>query len=106
MVFHEASHALVAEIEAGLLRAAAAVEKPVPPRLWHALLFFTTGELVARRLPGYVPYAVANGLYARSPEMASFERAMRAEWLPYLDGKIDFDAALAAVLRALCVRAR
>lgn len=28
--------------------------------LWHAVLFYTAGELVAERIPGYVPYADKN----------------------------------------------
>jgi hypothetical protein len=102
MLFHEASHGLIRRIEHGLEAAAARLGKPAPPRLWHALIFFTSGELAARRLPpGYLPYARKNGLYERSPEMAAYEEAMLREWVPYLDGKVGLDAALEKLIGAL-----
>ena len=102
MIFHEASHSLIEPIERGLSAAAAKLNRPVPPRLWHALIFFTTGELVSRRLPpGYLPYARKNGLFERSPEMAAYEKAMVKEWMPYLDGKVGLDAALERLVGAL-----
>lgn len=34
--------------------------------LWHAVLFYTTGAIVARELGGgYVPYATKTGLWER-----------------------------------------
>ena len=102
MLFHEFSHSLIGRIEAGLAAAGARLRKPVPPRLWHAVIFFTTGELVARRLPlGYLPYARKNGLWERSPEMTAYEKAMLKEWMPYLDGKIGLDAALEKLVGGL-----
>jgi hypothetical protein len=95
MLFHEAAHGLVGKIEEGLGPSA-------PPLLWHAVIFFTTGELVARRLPpGYLPYARKTGLYGRAPELAAYERALVKEWVPYLDGKIGLEAALANLVKAL-----
>ena len=31
--------------------------------LWHAVLFYTSGELVAGLVPGYTSYADKNGLW-------------------------------------------
>ncbi|PTL85706.1 hypothetical protein [Vitiosangium sp. GDMCC 1.1324] len=94
-VFHEASHALVDPMMKAL-RAEFDRQGKTPSRtLWHALLFFTTGEVVRHHLgPGYVPYASANGLYARDPEWAAFEPVMRKAWTPYLEHQVDLQTAL------------
>jgi hypothetical protein len=100
MIFHEASHALIKPIEDGIERACEAAHKPAPPTLWHALLFFTTGEIVKRRLGGsYVPYADANGLYDRDwkPYREIFERV----WRPYLAGQIEQEPAIRAIVGVL-----
>jgi hypothetical protein len=114
MLFHEPSHALVSPrkgpVAEALGRAFGARGKPVPRDLWHAVLFFTTGELARRALEeggvkGYSPYAYKNGLYARSTEWDTFRRALEAHWLPYLDGKADFDTAVDRVAGALAEEA-
>lgn len=35
----------------------------LPPRktLWHAVLFYLTGEIVRQHIPGYKPYALRRG---------------------------------------------
>jgi hypothetical protein len=94
-VFHEASHALMLPL-VDAFHAEFRRQGKAPPRmLWHALLFFTTGEVVRHHLgPEYVPYASLNGLYARSPEWAAFEPVMRSEWTPYLERRVDQQTAL------------
>jgi hypothetical protein len=94
-VFHEASHALNDPLTEAL-HAEFRLQGKTPPRmLWHALLFFTTGEVVRHHLGAdYVPYASLNGLYARNPEWAAFEPVMRAEWTPYLERRVDRETAL------------
>jgi hypothetical protein len=104
MIFHEASH-VVGEpvLDAAIDRAARARGRPVPENLWHAILFYTAGDVARRLLPGYTPYAQANGLYSRSPDWTAYEGAIRARWQPHLDGKIGLDAAIAEVIAALPV---
>ena len=49
--------------------------------LWHEVLFYTSGELVAKRIPGYVPYAEKNGLWARAwpgPSLANLVTELAA----------------------------
>jgi hypothetical protein len=100
MIFHEASHALVEPLVKKLDAECARQGVPVPPRLWHALLFYTTGEIVRRQLGGgYVPYADKNGLWARG--MAAYERPIKDSWPQYLDGSIDLKTALMRVVRDL-----
>jgi hypothetical protein len=98
MIFHEASHALIDPIEKKLEQAAAKRGRKAPDQLWHAVLFYCTGEIVKRRLgPGYVPYATKNGLWSRGP-WVGFEAALRRSFQGYLDGAVDLDAAVAALI--------
>jgi hypothetical protein len=68
IVFHEASHGLgLLKVLIDPLNQAAAEQKvTVPPQLWHAVLFYTAGELTRRQLAAsgidYTEYAGA-GLY-------------------------------------------
>lgn len=64
--------------------------------LWHAVIFYTTGELVRRELPGYVPYAFKNGLWKRAWPM--YLGPLERDWQPYLDGKSSFHAVIAALV--------
>jgi hypothetical protein len=94
-VFHEASHALNDPLMEALHAEFSRQGKTPPRTLWHALLFFTTGEVVRHHLgPDDVPYASLNGLYSRDPEWAAFEAVMRAEWTPYIERRVDRETAL------------
>lgn len=108
VLFHEASHALAGSVRDAIVRECRARGKPIPRDLWHALLFYTTGEIVRRELtlpasaggtPGYTPYAYRYGLYARG--WSNYLRVLERYWLPYLDGKTDFDSAVARLVSAL-----
>lgn len=113
VLFHEASHSLSRSVENGIIRECRARDIPIPRDLWHALLFYTTGELVKRAFANqaashtpaspaaqsYMPYAYRNGLYQRGWQ--DYERVLQAYWQPYLDGKTDFDHALGALVAGL-----
>lgn len=102
MVFHEASHVLIDPVAKAIERECEAQQKKVPDALWHAVLFYTAGEVVKRHLPsGYVPYAYANGLYERAPGWKSHEQLLRAYWQPYLGGAMRMDAAIRALVAGL-----
>ncbi|MGB6945460.1 MAG: hypothetical protein WBE37_23890 [Bryobacteraceae bacterium] len=93
VLFHEASHAMVGKIRTALEDEASRQHKLLRRRdFWHALLFYTTGEIVEQHRNGYVPYAVKNGLYNRAWPGAP--EVLDADWKPYLDGKIDLAAAV------------
>ncbi len=114
MVFHEAGHSdKLIGAASGPLRAAveAAGATGAPRDLWHALLFYTAGELAREALtaagvPDYRPYAEANGLWPRARGWAAARDAFEAHWRPYLatGGGAGRDQALAAVARALAER--
>jgi hypothetical protein len=108
VVFHEASHTVAEIVRDVIAKECRRLGKPIPRDLWHALLFYTTGEIVRRTLrpvPGgssadpYTPYAYRNGLYARG--WTSYEHALEIYWQPYLDGRVEFSASIARLVNAL-----
>jgi hypothetical protein len=120
MLFHEASHSLAAGVNEAIARHCHDLDKPIPRDLWHALLFYTTGELVRREVArspqladeasaggslsatstaGYTPYAIRNGLYDHG--WNDYDMALERFWQPYLDGAVDFDTAIAHIINAL-----
>jgi len=124
VLFHEASHGIADVVQDAIFRECRQRDKPIPRDLWHALLFYTTGEVirpVAANSPapatsssspdpsssspsssissGYVPYAVREGLYKRGWE--NYLRLLTQYWQPYLDGRVDFSDAVAHMVSAL-----
>nr|MDQ3818614.1 hypothetical protein [Acidobacteriota bacterium] len=100
-LFHESSHVLIDVVRNAIARECQAQNKAVPRDLWHAMLFYTTGELVRKRLAqqgvsNYVPYAYKNGLFTRA--WPQFIRPLEQHWQAYLDGRTDFDSALKKVV--------
>jgi hypothetical protein len=109
-LFHEASHAMVGRssgaVSEALAREGRARNKAIPDDLWHALIFYTTGEIVRRTLAkggvaDYSPYAYRNGLYARLPAWQKYQREFEQYWQSYLDGKTGFDDAIASLVSGL-----
>ena len=119
MLFHEASHTLADGVNEAIARRCHDLGKPIPRDLWHALLFYTTGELVRREVANspapasaaavdeggspsaaaYTPYAIRNGLYDHG--WNDYDAALERFWQPYLDGAVDFDTAIAHIINAL-----
>jgi len=109
VLFHEASHGISDLVQDAIYRECRQREKPIPRDLWHALLFYTTGEVMrpldldgsgpGKAPSGYVPYAVREGLYKRGWE--NYLRVLTQYWQPYLDGRVSFDDAIAHMVSAL-----
>ena len=127
VLFHEASHGIADVVQDAIFRECRQRDKPIPRDLWHALLFYTTGEVIrpiaatgasspasapsgpspdpvagsssASASSGYVPYAVREGLYKRGWE--NYLRVLTQYWQPYLDGRVDFSDAVAHMVSAL-----
>ena len=97
LLFHEASHGLIERVRTSISRRARSLGKLLPRKsLWHAVLFYSTGEIVRQRIPGYTPYAMRHGLWERAwPDHLG---ALEREWKPYLDGHRDFEAAISALV--------
>jgi len=97
LLFHEASHGLADPLRDALNREFQAQSKPIPRDLWHALLFYTTGEVVKGMLagtdhPAYKPYAEQNHLYER--DWQTYQRALERDWQPYINDQSDFNTAI------------
>lgn len=102
-LMHEPSHAIVAPasgaIGADLARAAEELGVKPPGNLWHAILFYTSGELTRRALAKrgvgeYEPHII--GMYQRG--FAPFRKALETHWQAYLDGEVSREAAIRKVL--------
>lgn len=104
MLMHEPSHAIVASDESGAIGAdlkQAANELGMRPmaNLWHAILFYTSGELTRRALlkrgvSNYQP--VILGMYERG--FRGFRQSLETHWQAYLDGKVSREAAIRQIL--------
>lgn len=104
ILLHETAHAMAGPLRAGLQaaleREACDEAAPLPRDLWHQALFFLVGELVAREVPGHLPYADALDLWQRAWTPAA-RAALQANLTPYLDGRGDLGTALQGVVQEL-----
>jgi hypothetical protein len=98
-LLHESSHQWDDEINRRLSAIAAKQGKPVPDLLSHALIFYTSGALVAEAVPGHVPYAVKFGLWSRGG-LDAFKPLLDRYWLPYIRGAGTFEEAAAKLVDA------
>ena len=124
ILFHEASHGIAEPVQLlAINRECRQRDKAIPRDLWHALLFYTTGEVIkpvmaaqeaqserdggtsATNAVGgvtgseYMPYAFRERLYQRGWD--NYLSLLRRFWQPYLDGKTSFDDAIAHMVSAL-----
>ncbi len=102
-LMHEPSHAIVdsdtGAIGPDLKRLAAETGSKPAPNLWHAILFYTSGELTRRALArrgvtDYRPYIL--DMYERT--FHGFRQPLETHWQAYLDGKVTREAALRQIL--------
>jgi hypothetical protein len=102
MVFHEASHGLglLGALIQPLDRAAAEQKVTLPPQLWHAVLFYTAGELTRRELNvNGIEYALYGGVGLYDNLCGAGCRDKLAEhWRPHLDGKRSIPESLSALV--------
>ena len=102
-LMHEPSHAIVDSdshaIGSDLKRLSAETGLKPMANLWHAILFYTSGELTRRALTrrgvnDYQPYIL--GMYERG--FRDFRQSLETHWQAYLDGKVSREAALRQIL--------
>jgi len=123
VLFHEASHSIALPVEAAISRECKQRDKPIPRNLWHALIFYTTGEVLrpimrgtaapeaekgggdaapkpapAPVKPNIVPYELRDILTQRGWEQ--YHLLLVLYWQPYLDGKVSFEDAIAHLISA------
>ena len=101
-IFHEASHTVDASIMRAVNAECAAQKVRAPRNLWHAIIFYTTGEVVRRELgqvgdAHYMPYAYRFDVYAKG--MSKERTALEQAWQPFLDGKVAYEEALRTLVR-------
>lgn len=106
MAFHEASHAVVDVNHGTVADAIAAAAKrhdvAIPPNLWHALLFETSGELTRRYLAerGITKFVPSSAeLFTRA--WPYYREAVETWWLPYLGGQGTLDDAVDKIVAAV-----
>src|SRR3984957_8924464 len=77
VLFHEASHGIAEPVQQAIIRECRQREKGIPRDLWHALIFYTTGEVIRPVISttttdsasgrvsttSYTPYAIREGIY-------------------------------------------
>jgi hypothetical protein len=95
-VLHESSHQWDEEIQRRLAAIGAREGRPVPNLLSHAMIFYTTGEIVKEAIPGHVPLGEKAGVWNRG--LRPMKPLLERYWLPYMRGTTTFDAAIAAIL--------
>jgi hypothetical protein len=99
ILFHESSHGL-SELFTRVQQAASEQKVSVPPGLWHAVLFYTAGELTTRELKAhgidYVQYADSE-LYTTLCGAGCREKIVE-HWTPHLDGKRSLQESLSALV--------
>ena len=92
-LFHEASHGLIQKVSDALTAELNAQQKLFQRRaFWHAVLFYTAGEIAQRHLDGYTMYGIKNGVFDRAWPGAL--PILEKDWKPYLDGKIHLAGAV------------
>lgn len=106
VLFHEASHGIAQPVEAAIIRECRQRDKAIPRDLWHALIFYTTGEVIKPIMSGdsaddtdYVPYAVRQDLYKRGWD--DYLKLLTRYWQPYLNNKSTFDDSIARMVSSL-----
>jgi hypothetical protein len=101
MVFHEASHVFDDGLTQPLNRIAAEQKVAVPPQLWHAVLFYTAGELTTRELKAngidYTQYAA--GLFDNLCGAGCRDK-IAEHWTPHLVGQRSIPESLSALVTA------
>jgi hypothetical protein len=130
VLFHEASHGIATPVEQAIARECRQREKPIPRDLWHALIFYTTGEVI-KPLMGTEGDAtddrvLRNGSSAGNTSTTdksssedsqytpyavreglyrrgweNYFQMLTRYWQPYLEGRVTFDDAIAHMVSAL-----
>lgn len=111
ILFHETSHGMMDKVMEAMESAEANLNAHSSGAafqagsLWHAVLFYTAGELVAEQVPSYTPYADKNGLWVRawpSPDRSLIEQ----DWKPHLAGLVTLQQALTQLVSDLASTAQ
>ena len=106
MLLHEGSHAIVGPTAGAIgpeINSNAQTAGLLAPRqLWHAILFYTSGDLTrralrARGVPDYVPFAYRAQMYDRA--FRGLQRPLETHWQQYLNGGLTREEAIASLVQ-------
>jgi hypothetical protein len=95
-VFHEAMHQWDDAMIPLLNETALRVHAKIPRDLFHSLIFYTAGYVVAQVVPGHRPYA--EPLWARG--VLPGRQQLDTYWLPYLRGEGTLQSAVDKLVAA------
>lgn len=107
MLLHEASHAIVGPATGAIgpeIQAAARNSGILAPReLWHAIVFYTSGDLTRhalreRGITDYTPYMYKQAMFERA--FGGMRVPLETIWQSYLDGRIERAVAIGAIVEA------
>ncbi len=106
VLFHETSHGMMDKVTDAIRAAESDVNAHrtgAPYRagsLWHAVLFYTAGEVVAERIHGSVPYAEKNGLWQRAWR-PPIRVLLEQDWKPHIAGSVPLAASISRLVEDL-----
>lgn len=113
VLFHEGSHGIAEPVQAAIIRECKQRDKPIPRDLWHALVLYTTAEIIRPALASSTASS-GNNDGGSTPSSSSALRERFAQrgwkeyldllqrfWQPYLDGRSSFDDAIARMVSSL-----
>jgi hypothetical protein len=130
VLFYEASHGIAIPVEQAIARECRQRDKPIPRDLWHALIFYTTGEVIkpvmdaegdaandpitpseargSNTLPGGKHSSEGGNYTPYAKREGLYQRGwenyleiLTRYWQPYLEGRVTFDDAIAHMVSAL-----
>jgi len=97
-LFHEASHGMVQKISDALAAELEAQKKLFQRRaVWHAVLFYTVGEVAQQHLDSYTMFGIKGGVLERGWPGAL--PVLEKDWKPYLNGKFDLASAVRRLVK-------
>ena len=118
VLFLEASHSIAIPVENAISRECKQRDIPIPRDLWHALIFYTTAEVLRpvmqdsspdsaspdssasqKSSPSTVPFMLQERLTQRGWE--DYHLRLSLYWQPYLDNKVTFEDAIAHLVSSL-----
>jgi hypothetical protein len=117
VLFLEASHDIALPVELAISRECKQRDKPIPRDLWHALILYTTSQVIRPVLEGTAAeQGESNSLPHQRPKFSGVTSEMLAQfkqrgwdeylllltmyWQPYLDERVTFEDAIAHLVSA------